>query len=353
MNLSTIKEKLFIKYLYWRTRPAFILNHLHRKRILSTGNCNLIDRHKIKVGACQLEVELFTNPLDYVDMICKHVHLAAKEGVQLLVFPENNSFQLLGLLPGVEDMAKNIKETSDESSVNMADLFRLVGPVFDRVVQTTFSFLAASYGIHIMAGSFVLPDKEKVVNRAFLYGPDGKLLGFQDKVHLMPIEHEWGLASGRDFQVFSTPLGKLAMPICMDATYFETFRLLTLLGAEIVMVPIANAEAYNYWLALRGIWPRIQESLVYGIKSALVGELLGFTLTGKAGIFAPLELTPQKDGVLAEAKHHNREDLVTAVLNLHSLEELKKSHPYLGDKNPALMEKYFPAIYNQPLNLQS
>ncbi len=344
MNLSTIKEKLFIKYLYWRTRPAFILNHLHKKRIINTSNCSLIDHHKVKVGACQLEAELFTNPLDYVDMICKHIKLAAKKGVQLLVFPENNSFQLLGLLPGIENIAKNTRGINDDLP-KIADLFRLVGPIFDRVIQTTFSFLAASYGMHIMAGSFVLPDKEKVVNRAFLYGPDGSLLGFQDKAHLMPIEDEWGLARGHNFQVFATPLGKLAMPICMDATYFETFRLLSLLGAEIVMVPIANAEPYNYWLALRGIWPRVQESLVYGIKSALVGELLGFTLTGKAGIFAPLELTPQKDGVLAEAKHYNREDLVTAVLNLHSLKELKKNHPYLGDKNPALMEKYFPAVY--------
>jgi len=47
-----------------------------------------------------------------------------------------------------------------------------------------------------MAGSFLLPDGDKVVNRSFLYGPDGRLIGTQDKVHLMPIEAEWGALCG-------------------------------------------------------------------------------------------------------------------------------------------------------------
>ena len=98
----------------------------------------------------------------------------------------------------------------------------------------------------------------------------------------MPIEKEWGISRGSKLEVFPTPLGKLAFPVCMDATYFETFRILEKQGAEIVMIPIANPEPYNYGLALRGIWPRVQEAPVYGIKSALVGRVLGFEFTGRA-----------------------------------------------------------------------
>ncbi|MDW7650320.1 MAG: nitrilase-related carbon-nitrogen hydrolase, partial [Bacillota bacterium] len=196
--------------------------------------------------------------------------------------------------------------------------------------------------IIIMAGSMPHTDGSRVVNRALLYGPDGELAGTQDKVHLMPLEHGWGFSPGSEFRVFATPLGRLAMPVCMDATYFETFRILANLGAEIVMVPIANAEPYNEWLALRGIWPRVQESLVFGIKSALVGNLLGFELTGKAGIFAPLPLTPGGDGVLAEAASPDKEDFVRAVLDLEALSKLRANHPYLGDENPELLRKNFP-----------
>ena len=136
--------------------------------------------------------------------------------------------------------------------------------------QTLYSTLAAAYGLYLMAGSFVLPHGDKVVNRSFLYGPDGRLIGVQDKIHLMPIEAEWGISPGTEFKLFETAAGKIAAPVCMDASYFETFRILELQDAEIVIIPIANPEPYNYWLALRGIWPRVQECPVYGIKSALV-----------------------------------------------------------------------------------
>ncbi len=348
MNLNTLKEWMFLKYLHWRTRPAPIKKYLTLKNITRTHNCSHPNQEKIRVGACQLKLKLLSDPLEYVEMMYQKVDAAAKEGVQLLVFPENNSFHLLGLLPGIEEMDSKAAGTNgNNSSVKVADIFRFVGPMFNRVAQTSFSSLAAAYGMYIMAGSYLTPERDEVFNRAYLYGPDGQLMGTQDKAHLMPVENDWGLSRGSGFQIFSTPLGRLGMPVCMDATYFETFRILEYLGADVVMVPIANPEPYNYWLALRGIWPRVQESLVYGIKSALVGDLLGYTLTGKSGIFAPLELTPKGDGVLAEVINPKEEALVTAEINLLALEELKKNHPYLGDRNDNLQKKYFPGIYSE------
>jgi predicted amidohydrolase len=222
-----------------------------------------------------------------------------------------------------------------------------LAPPFVKFAYTAFSGLAREYGIYLMAGSFPTVVGERVTNRAALFAPDGSLLGVQDKVHLMPRETKEGISAGDRFHVFATEAGRLAMPVCMDATYFETFRLLAAGGAEIVLLPIADAQNYNYWLALRGIWPRVQESLVYGVKAALVGEFLGETFTGKAGVFAPLELTPGRDGVLAEASGHDREALVTAEVDLEALQELRRNHPYLGDRNPELERRYFPGIYTK------
>ncbi len=338
-----LKQKLFLLQLKRRTRASLVSRHLKRKKIKLSGNCNSIDLRGVKVGAVQVEARLYSNPLDYADEMCRHTARAVAEGVQLLVFPENNSFQLLGLIPDIAAMAE--KMNRDNSSVKAVHLFRFAGQAMNRMALQVFSFLAKAHGMYIMAGSFPYPEAGVVMNRAFLYGPDGVQIGRQDKVHLMPIEHLWGLSSGCSFHVFPTSLGRLAMPVCMDASYFETFRILDSQGAEIVMVPIANAEPYNFWPALRGLWARVQESTVYGIKSALVGKLFGFTLTGKAGVFAPLELTPERDGVLSEAPNFDRETLVTAVLDLEALQRLKKNHPYLGDKNPAFVNKNFPLIY--------
>lgn len=341
MNL---KERLFLNVLAWRTRPSLLLRHLKSKKIQRRRDTAPVDRRAVRVAAAQLQLKLVEDVRDYVDEMARFASRAAQDGARLLVFPENNSFHLLGLIPGIEATAERL-EQQEESAFRVADLFHALGPAFTRVAKTTFSALAQAYGLYIVAGSFPSPAGERVMNRAYVFGPDGMLLGVQDKVHLTPLEHAWGLSSGDKFHVFSTQLGNLAAPVCMDATYFETFRILANLGAEIVAVPIANPEDYNEWLALRGIWPRVQESLVFGVRSALVGRLFSYNLTGKAGIFAPLELTPEKNGVLAEAEHAGREGYVSSVLNLEALQELRASHPYLGDQNHTLRKTYFPALY--------
>ncbi len=353
-----IKEKLFLQYLKWQARPSRIRRHLEEKGLVGRNNCREINPKAVKAGAVQMRLTLCSSPLEYVDLMSRWAEEAAEAGVQLLAFPENNSFHMLGLLPGFGEQGSGAAagEVGDgggedgakkgtEPSLPLAQVFRFVGPVFNAVVHQTFSYLAGKFGMYIMAGSFLHPQGERVTNRSLLFGPRGELVGFQDKVHLMPMEYAGGLAEGESLEVFATPLGKLAMPVCMDASYFETFRILRGAGADIVMIPIFNPEPYNFWLALRGIWPRVQESLVYGMRSAMVGEAMGFTITGRAGIFAPLELSPGGDGVLAELEDPQGEGLATAALDLQALKRLRAEHPYLEDRNPALMKRYFPGIY--------
>ncbi len=129
----------------------------------------------------------------------------------------------------------------------------------------------------------------------------------------------------------------------MDASYFETFRILELQDAEIVIIPIANPEPYNYWLALRGIWPRVQECPVYGIKSALVGNLGGVFIYGTGGgIFAPAELTPDGSGVLTEVASPEAEGIAVAEIDLDELQKLRREHPWRDSNPPMLYRRYFP-----------
>lgn len=346
-----LKEKAFRLYLEWKSRPQRLRSFLKRKNIQkpSASFEHFTNRKKIRAAAVQLELSLYKDPLEYAREMSSHVEKAAGAGANLIAFPENNGLQLLGMLPGIEEAGKQVKgkKRREKESPSVLEILNYTGPIVQKIALETFSCLARNYHIYIMAGSFMHPVGEKVVNRSYLFNPEGRLLGTQDKVHLFPTEKEWGLSSGDKFEVFPTPIGVLAMPVCMDATYFETFRILSLLGAEIVILPIANAEPYNYYLALRGIWPRVQESLVYGIKSALVGSFLNFTFTGKAGIYAPLEISPARDGVLAETKYPSGNDLAIADLDLEALQELRSNHPYLGDLNLELYSRYFPSIYEQ------
>ncbi len=374
MHLDGWKEWLFQKYLHWKGRPwrikKFVFSSGSRKGFSAGKREFPKPGHSFKVAAVQLEARLFSEPLEYVREMQDKVEVACREGASLAVFPEYNNLQLLGMLPGVEEVSGEgvpglnsggvTNEAGSENNpvgtarniavpagITVSDIVQFAGPVTRKIVETTFSALAARYGIYIMSGSFLLPGEGGMVNRAYLYNPEGKLVGTQDKVHLTPMEEGWGgMVRGNDFKVFPTSLGNMALPVCMDATYFETFRILELKGARLVALPIANPEPYHFWLAMRGIWPRVQESLVYGVKGALVGSLPGITFTGKAGVFAPLELTPGADGVLDEVEHPDREGMALATLDMQALEELRREHPR-RDFNLPLYERYFPGVYRE------
>lgn len=348
MALDGWKERLFRQYLYWQCRPARVRKQL--RALLDERKAPPMRENYLNVAALQVQIELFTNPIGYIDMIHRRIREAVALGAHLVAFPEYNNLSLLGMLPGVAELGEKISATKEGATqtkvpdITVTDVIRYVGPVVAPFLDTLYSSLAAAYGIYLMAGSLLLPDGDKVVNRTFLYGPSGGLIGSQDKVHLMPIEIEWGITPGFRFHVFDTGTAKIAAPVCMDATYFETFRILELRGAEIVIIPIANPEPYNHWLALRGIWPRVQEAPVYGIKSALVGSLLGFEFTGRAGIFAPAELTSDGSGVLDIVESPEKEGIAFATIDLRALRELRQDHPW-RDSNPALYRRYFPRVY--------
>jgi predicted amidohydrolase len=348
LALDGWQERLFRRYLRWICRPSRVKQYL-RGRLPAAGPLQPASGGKVRVAALQLELIFSKNPLDYADQMHRRVKEAAEAGAQLVAFPEYNNVQLFGMLPGIEQMGETaaVPEPAKGKAapVTMADVVHYISPAIEPLTRSVFAMLAAAYGVHIMAGSLLVSDCGRAMNRAYLYGPDGTLLGTQDKNHFILTEAGWGLTRGNRIDVFETALGRVAMPVCMDATFFETFRILEQKGAEIAVLPIANNEPYNYWLALRGIWPRVQESPMYGIKSAHVGNLLGFATTGRAGIFAPLELTPDGSGVLAEVESPDTEGMAVADLDLEALRELRRDHPW-RDRNPELYARYFPWVYS-------
>ena len=369
--------KLLTKIAWTKNNGDRIKKYINTKQIDRSHNLDNIDKRQIRVCAVQQEIQLLKSYKQYVDRMYEFVERGVKEGAQLIVFPEYNGALILGMLPLIETILKRItrqdsksagkdkatsnrnKDTSEDTAENTSEdtavhtsisagvdiveiLSTLTTFLLD-IFKTTFSELALHFGIYIMAGSIMVTDKDSVYNRAYLFGPDGKIVGKQDKLHPVIMEKDMGLSMGEELSVFNTPIGKLAFPICMDATYFETFRIAKDKGAHIVIIPIANIEEYNKYFALRGIWPRVQESGVYGVKSALVGELFGIKFTGKAGIFAPQILTPNNDGTLEVSKSYDKDEIVVCDLNLNLIETYYD--PYFSDQNSEFFKRYYPKIY--------
>lgn len=349
MNISWI-VKLLTQTAWTKNNGDRIKKYIETKQINWSHNLDDIDRKQIRVCAVQQEIQLIKNYRQYVDRMYGFIHQSVEEGGQLIVFPEYSGALILGMLPLVETILKKMTkqdggsiDKDEDVAIDIVETLSILTPFLLDIFETTFSELALHFGVYIMPGSIMIVDGDSAYNRSYLFGPDGRVVGKQDKLHLVMLEKDIGLSMGEDLSVFDTPIGKLAFPVCMDATYFETFKIAKDKGADIVIIPIANMEEYNYYFALRGIWPRVQESGVYGIKSALVGELYGIEFTGKAGIFAPLLLTPNSDGVLKEAKSYDRDEIVVCDIDLDLIE--RYNDPYFSDENREFFNRYYPSIY--------
>jgi predicted amidohydrolase len=330
-----------------------IVNYIKGLNIKKTGNLNVINKENIKVSAVSMEIMRFRDMPEYVDYINSFVRKAAVSGAQLVCFPELCGLLPLSLIPLFDkivgsftgkDNMKNKKQYDNREPVLSRGIKGILKDTY-YIHTRLFKELSKAYGIYIMSGCIYTVVGDRLYNRAHLFDKNGELAGTQDKAHLVSFEKELGLSTAEDLAVYRTELGNIAFPICMDATYYETFKIVKSKGAQIVIIPIANMENYNYYMSLRGIEPRIQESRLYGIKSALVGGYsLGLNFSGLSGIFAPVELTENRDGILAVSKNHARSEVVTASVNLKILESIKDE--YRDDVNLEFLQRELENEYN-------
>jgi len=354
VNIEVLIEKWFNK----KISSERIEKYCQQLRVVRRRLSEDIDSKNVRVSCVQRQIHLVNSIERYIDMLCSFIDQAAKEDSHLIVFPEYNFFDLFGLIPGfnllnqtLNKKAMKVKNRNDESHLKgsnhlLTTLFKGVAKPIEGGIKRIFSFLAKEYGIYIYTGSYILKEKEGIYNAGSLFGPEGNLIGTQKKIHLTDFEVKLGTKRANNMEVYSLPFSKVVCPICMDATYFETFRIAREIGADIVILPIANLEEYNLWKALRGIWPRVQESYLYGLKSSLNGWIFGMHFTGKASIFAPWSMTPNKDGVVSLSPHYEGDSLVTGEIDIKKLYKEREKAEYHEDKNVEFEEKYVEKTYN-------
>lgn len=115
----------------------------------------------------------------------------------------------------------------------------------------TFKFLsglARKHRVYLAAGTVPEIDAEgKVYNTAYVFDRNGELAGKHRKVHLFDIDIPGGqyfkestiLSPGEQVTVFDSEFGKIGLCICFDIRFNEMFRIMTNLGARIILIPAA------------------------------------------------------------------------------------------------------------------
>jgi predicted amidohydrolase len=128
-----------------------------------------------------------------------------------------------------------------------------------------------------------------------------------------------------------TPVGNVAVPICLDAFYTSVIDHLDGLGTDIVVMPSANALPWHgRWAAdaalsegeawmKYGLAMQIQErfSIRYGVNPMLVGELWDMSFEGCSSLVANTRYAPAT--ILSQAKSATSTEYVRARVDALTL----------------------------------
>lgn len=331
-----------------------IEKHIEKLPSIQTNEKKNQNVNEVKISVVQRTIKPVKDIESYIDMLYGFIWEASNKNSQLVVFPEYNFFDLFGFVPGFTLLnrflkakeKKNKKDPKDtKESIDFSKALKVTAPYIEEGIKIIFSALARKSQMYLYSGTYLVVEGDDLKNKGYLYAPTGKLIGSQGKLHLTDFEEELGIVREKTLKAFDLPIGKIALPICMDASYFETFYQARELRVDLALLPIANMEKYHLEKAMRGVWTRTQESYIYGAKASLNGWIAGMHFTGKAGIFAPLSLTPKKDGIVALSDSSEGDELITAKIDYKKLKQEREEAQYFGDRNSHFEKNYIEKTY--------
>ncbi|MBS3976472.1 MAG: hypothetical protein KGZ75_07065 [Syntrophomonadaceae bacterium] len=304
----------------------------------------------LKVACVQQKVKIFPNDEAFAAEIYRYMQEAKAQGCGLIVFPEGVGAMLAAqYLPaplvkvlmaayndddstGLRQMGKKLlgKVVDTASAVqDLPGIFKRTlsehGLAMRRSYLSIFATAARQHSMYVVAGSSYLPDEVtgRIVNASYLFDPDGKALGYQSKIHLY-IEDVHLCTPGSDIKVFATDFGKLGITICYEGMFPEVGRFMVMQGAD-ALINVSACPGERCFRKIRaGAWSRVQDNQVFGLHSCLVGKndlSLKFKepYCGLSSILAPIDLTPDHSGVLAQASSLDKEELVVASWDFDAL----------------------------------
>jgi predicted amidohydrolase len=215
-----------------------------------------------RVAAIQFEPTLFSKSAN-LEALLRFTNEAAAGGAKLIVTPEMATTAYCWA-------------TRDEIT---SDVEPVPGPTTRR-----FAEMAADHDCWIVVGlAEVDPETDIYYNSAVLISPEGPV-GLYRKTHAYISEPKWAKDGDLGLPVFETPIGRIAMTICMDACYPETARVPALAGADVICFPtnwLSEKSPSPSWMA------RAAENGVYLVAANRYGLERGVQFSGGSAVIDP------------------------------------------------------------------
>ena len=269
---------------------------------------------KVKVAAVQiggydkwLNIKEGSNP---VESVVEYIGRASGDGVQIVVFPEYH----LGRIS-------------------------VPGPQTQRISRA-----AAENGIYVIVGCWEVFKGESFSSTALLFGREGDIVGKYHKTHaavdtydelpayskppsgkdeqwFIENDPEWIMKRGNNLPVFDLDFGRIGILICYDGYFPETYSVLSLKGAEIIV-----------WINGRG--GNIQD---YYVRTFMEQNLVSMICTNQDyGAGTMLAQYPNK---IDASCRQTGEGYITAEFDLKRLRIARKNSRNFQQRRPGLYKE--------------
>lgn len=263
----------------------------------------------MKIALCQMRMseDAERNCQKALEQIAQ----AAKEGAQLIVFPE---VQLSPFFPQYEGR--------DASGYVIA---------WDSPVIRRFCEACRESNIYASPNFYVEKDGRRY-DMSLLIDDAGTLLGEQKMVHIAQAacfyEQDYYTPSEEGFKVFDTPIGRIGIVVCFDRHYPESIRTEALKGAELILVPTANTKDEPF------------ELFQWEIKIQAFQNSVNVAMCNRVGLEGCMDFSGES--IVADCNGNtvalagDREELLFAEVDLPAATVTRERKPYTSLRRPEL-----------------
>ena len=294
------------------------------------------------------------NQLSLLDNSVMHAFLVGGGPVKLVAFPEA-SIQGFWDETSHMDHARYCKDLAIE----------IPGEETDQLARK-----AKEYGVYIVAQAKVVePDiaPDRYFNQGFIISPEGEIILRHTKNIISVVEgsaspydlwDRWSEKHGESLEAYypvaRTEIGNLAVSICAETIFPETFRAFTLMGAEVI-VRMTLPEPMVMW----GIWESTSRARAFDNACYLVcpnggpyymnpDEDAPYSLLGGKSM-----ILDYRGSVRSRIDHQN-EACVPAVIDIKALREYRATSPHaaeLSQMRSGLWKQIYERWPDYPRNL--
>ncbi|WP_059043275.1 carbon-nitrogen family hydrolase [Paenibacillus rubinfantis] len=208
-----------------------------------------------------------------------------------------------------------------------------IGEIADPEGRDSREWLAAfarRHGIHVVGGSIAENRGGQVYNTMLVFNRSGVEVAAYSKIHLFRLmEEEKYLQPGGQSMIFELDGQQAGAMICYDIRFPELARSLALRGAKLLFVAAEWPQPrLNHWRTL--LTARAIENQMYVIACNRTGTSGGDEFFGHSMIIDPW------GEIVAEGGEG--EDIVTGIIDLTLVDQVRRRIPVFADRRPQLYE---------------